>query len=72
MKIHTEHLTTDHLVAKPGGDVDLTKAGTFLLPSMPTAALPDPTSVQGMLVYDETANALKVSISGSWLLVATL
>jgi len=72
MKIHTESLTTDRLQAKPGSTVDLSQATTFIVPRIATASLPDPSTVEGMLVYDSTDSTLKIASGGAWVALATM
>jgi len=70
MKVHTEHLTAGDFVAKEGAQVDLSRAGTFIVPHMETTDLPDPASVNGMLVWDTTVSALKLACGVNWEIIS--
>lgn len=70
MEVHTERLITDRIIANAGADVDLSQATRFMLPQMPTASLPPAATVNGMLVWDTSAGALKLAAGSAWEIVA--
>lgn len=70
MKVSTERVSIEAagtLESAAGATVDhkLATAG-FYPPQIATASLPDASGVEGMIVYDTTANKLKVSNGTAW------
>ena len=62
MEIRTEKVTIES-----AGEVDASGATAgFYVPQIATASLPDASGVEGMLVYDTTANKLLVSNGTAW------
>ena len=69
MKLRTEKLTIETSGELDAGDattVDLSGCATFLVPMIATESLPAAAGVEGMVVYDTTANKLLVSTGSAW------
>ena len=70
MKLKTEHLTIEangDIIVGGGCDVDFSNATDgFYPPQIATASLPTASGVEGMIVYDTTANKLVVSNGTAW------
>jgi len=70
VKVSTEKVTIDAsgditFAAAASLDAKLATAG-FYPPQIATASLPTASGVKGMVVYDTTANKLKVSNGTAW------
>jgi len=72
MRVRTEAVVTESIVATPGATIDLRSAGTFYVPQMAAAALPLAASVPGMLVWDTTGSCLRLAVGGTWETIALL